>query len=262
VRRVLAKHYRSGDSGSEGRSWLTFIAQKKDSLWRLDLFRSESILLRSHWVLVALDLFTRRIVGFGIAREFMDGISVCRMFNDAIFGQPLPKRVSTDHDPLFRFHRWLANLRVLEIEQVKSVPYVPVSHPYVERLIGTIRRELLDRTSFWNGVDLARKLEAYRDYCNEHRVHRALNGGTPEKRAGAPSPIHAKLDRYAWRRIVTTFSRRRFRRDYEFATDRSRRSSHTPPGPFGPLVMISGAGAVGPCSCRPLGMSRNRAHGR
>lgn len=108
---------------------MTFIAQTKDSLWSLDLLRCESILLRSHWVLVALELFTRRIVGFGIAREGMDGISVCRMFNDAIFGQPLPKRLSTDHDPLFRFHRWLAHLRVLEIEQVKTVPYVPVSHP-------------------------------------------------------------------------------------------------------------------------------------
>ena len=58
------------------------------------------------------------------------------MFNDAIAGQSLPKRVSTDHDPLFRFHRWLANLRVLEIEELKSVPYAPVSHPFVERLIG------------------------------------------------------------------------------------------------------------------------------
>ena len=199
VRRVLAKHYRPGNSGSEGPSWLTFIAQTKDSLCSLDLFRCESILLRSHWVLVALDLFTRRIVGFGIARECTDGISVCRMFNDAIFGQPLPKRLSTDHDPLFRFHRWLAHLRVLEIEQVKTVPYVPVSHPYVERLIGTIRREFLDRTFFWNGVDLTRKLEAFRDYYNEHRVHRALNGGTPAKHAEALSSIHAKLGRYAWR---------------------------------------------------------------
>ena len=126
-------------------------------------------MLRSHWVLVALDLITRCIVGFGITREFVDGISVCRMFNDAIFGQPLPKRVSTDHDPLFRFHRWLAHLRVLEIEQVKTVPYVPVSHPYVERLIGTIRREFLDRTFFWNGVDLTRKLEAFRDYYRASR---------------------------------------------------------------------------------------------
>jgi len=51
--------------------------------------------------------------------------------------------VSTDHDPLFRFHRWLANLRVLEIEEIKSVPYAPASHPFVERLIGTVRREYL-----------------------------------------------------------------------------------------------------------------------
>jgi hypothetical protein len=67
------------------------------------------------------------------------------MFRYAISGQPLPKHLSTDNDPLFRFHRWLANLRVLEIEEIKSVPYIPVSHPFVERLIATIRREYLDR---------------------------------------------------------------------------------------------------------------------
>ena len=65
------------------------------------------------------------------------------MFNHAIAGHPRPKHVSTDHDPLSRFHRWLANLRVLEIEEIKSAPYAPVSHPFVERLIGTIRRECL-----------------------------------------------------------------------------------------------------------------------
>ena len=166
VRRVLAKHYRPGESGPNGPSWLTFIAQTKDSLWSLDLFRCESILLRSHWVLVIMDVFSRRIIGFGVEREYIDGVCVCRMFNGAIAGQPLPKRVSTDHDPLFRFHRWLANLRVLEIEEVKSVPYAPVSHPFVERLIGTIRREYLDRTFFWNAVDLERKLDEFRDYYN------------------------------------------------------------------------------------------------
>jgi putative transposase len=63
VRRVLAKHYRPGDSGSGGPSWLTFIAQSKDSLWSVDLFRCESILLRSFWVMVVMDVFTRRIIG-------------------------------------------------------------------------------------------------------------------------------------------------------------------------------------------------------
>ena len=57
--------------------------------------------------------------------------------------------------------------------KVKSVPYAPVSHPFIERLIGTIRREYLDRVLFWNALDLARKLEAFGDYYNCHRVHRA-----------------------------------------------------------------------------------------
>jgi putative transposase len=129
VRRVLAKHYRTDDSGSQGPSWLTFIAQTKDSLWSVDLFRSESILLHSHWVMLVMDVFTRRIVGFGVERGYVDGVSVCRMFNCATARQPLPKRVSTDHDPLFRFHRWLANLRVLEIEVIKSVPYARARIP-------------------------------------------------------------------------------------------------------------------------------------
>jgi len=52
VRRVLAKHYRRGDAGDTGPSWLTFIGHAKDSLWSVDLFRCESILLRTHWVLL------------------------------------------------------------------------------------------------------------------------------------------------------------------------------------------------------------------
>ena len=141
VRRVLAKQYRLGGSGINGPSWLTFIGHVNDSLWSVDLFRCESILLRSHWVLVVMDVFTRRFVGFGVECAYINGVSVCRMFNHAVADQPLPKHVSTDHDPLFRFHRWLANLRVLEIEEVKSVPCIPVSHPFIERLISTVRRE-------------------------------------------------------------------------------------------------------------------------
>jgi putative transposase len=199
VRRVLAKHYRPSDSGTDGPSWLTFIGHMKDSLWCVDLFRCESILLHSHWVLLVMDVWTRRLVGFDVERANIDGISVCRMFNRAIAGQTLPKRVSTDHDPLFRFHRWLANLRVRAIEEVKSVPYAPVSHPFIERLIGTIRREYLDHVFFWNAIDLTRKLDAFADYYNAHRVHRSLHGTTPAQRAGAPACAPAAIDHYAWR---------------------------------------------------------------
>ena len=198
VRRVLAKHYRPGDSGTDGPSWLTFIAHAKDSLWSADLFRCESILLRSHWVLVVMDVFTRRLVGFGVERASIDGVSVCRMFNRAIAGERLPKHLSTDHDPLFRFHRWLANLRVLEIDEIKSVPYAPLSHPFVERLIGTIRREYLDRMFFWNAGDLTRKLVKFKILQRRSRSSRARRRH-PAQRAGAPSPAPAALDHYACR---------------------------------------------------------------
>ena len=198
VRRVLAKHYRPGDSGSQGPSWLTFIAQAKDSLWSLDRFRCESIVLRSHWVLVVMDVFTRRIIGFGVEVAPIDGVSVCRMFNHVIAKQSLPRHISTDHDPLFRFHRWLANPRMLEIDEVKSVPYAPVSHPFVERLIGTVRREFLDCVFFWNAVDLARKLGEFRDYYNARRVHRSLDGTTPAQRTAGSAAPPATLDHYVW----------------------------------------------------------------
>jgi putative transposase len=169
------------------------------NLWSVDLFRCELIWSKSHWAMVVMDLFTRRFVGFGVARAPIDGIGVCRMFSHAVAGQPLRKYLSTDHDPLFRFHRWLANLRVLDIQEIKSVPYVPMSHPFVERLIGTIRREVLDQTFFWNTLDLTRKLDAFRCYYNAQRVHRSLGGTTPAQRAGAFAPALAALDHFGWR---------------------------------------------------------------
>jgi hypothetical protein len=107
-----------------------------------------------------MDQYTRRIIGFGIQRGVVDGFGLCWMFQQAIRGAGLPKYLRSDHDPLYRFHQWEANLRVLGVRQIKTVPYIPWSHPFVERLIGTIRRECLDRLLFWMATDLDIKLSA------------------------------------------------------------------------------------------------------
>ena len=70
---------------------------------------------------------------------------------------------------MYRFHQWPANLRILDVKEIKTVPYVRLSHPFVERLIGTIRRECLDRTLFWTAADLERKLLDFQ--CFLIRVH-------------------------------------------------------------------------------------------
>jgi hypothetical protein len=102
------------------------------------------------------------------------------MFQRAIRGRGLPKYLSSDNDPLYRFHQWQANLRILEVNEIKTVPYVPLSHPFIERLIGTIRRELLDRTLFWTTTeDLKIKLTNFQRYYNAYRTHAGLDGRLP-----------------------------------------------------------------------------------
>jgi len=148
--------------------------------------------------MVVMDVYTRRIVGFGVAPANLDGIRVCRMFNRAIARQTLPRHLSSDHDPLFRFHRWRANLRILEVDEIKTIPATPRSHAFVERLIGTIRREDLDRIWFWNQSALERKLEDYKVFYNQYRCHTGLTGATPAQRSGAPALPHACFDSYRW----------------------------------------------------------------
>jgi putative transposase len=80
----------------------------------------------------------------------------------------------------------IANLRILEVKEIKSVPYVPLSHPFVERLIGTVRREYLDHLLFWTTADLENKLLDFRTYFNNHRTHDSLEGRTPDTSVSRP----------------------------------------------------------------------------
>jgi len=100
--------------------------------------------------------------------------------------------------PLYRFHQWQANLRILDVKAIKTVPYAPLSHPFVERLIGTIRRECLDRTLFWTAADLEAKLLDFQRYFNGHRAHAGLGGLPPEPRTGEGS-ARASVSEYRWR---------------------------------------------------------------
>jgi hypothetical protein len=49
------------------------------------------------------DMFTRRIIGFGVEPVDIDSVSVCRMFDKAKSDMGLPRYLSSDHDPPFTF---------------------------------------------------------------------------------------------------------------------------------------------------------------
>ncbi len=120
------------------------------------------------------------------------------MFNKAIARTGVPKYLSSDHDPLFTYHRWLANLRILEIDELKTVPYTPNSHPFVERLIRSLRRELLDQIFFWNSDDLERKLRSFQLHFNYSRTHASPDGNTPAEMSGNVVTHPAALRDFTW----------------------------------------------------------------
>jgi len=195
VRRVLAKHYKPKRRDA-GPSWLSFLGHSKDCLWSVDLFRTESILLKTHWVMVVMDQHTRRIVGFAVQVMAVDGASACRMFGEILgrAGVTSPKRLSHDRDPWFKFDQWIRNPVILGIEAVHTVPLVPLSHPFVERLIWTVRREFLDQVFYWNATDLQRKLASFQSYYNKQRTHQGLDGQIPD---GNGPPI--ALESISWK---------------------------------------------------------------
>jgi len=199
VRRVLDKNVGPKKPSDNDPSWLSFIGNTKNSLWSVDLFRCESILLKSHWVMIVMDQFTRKIIDFSVHIGDPDGIAVCCMFNRIMAGQEPPKYLSTDNDPLFKFHRWQANVRILDVKEIKSVPYTLPLHPYVERLIGTIRRECLDNMIFWNDRDLIGKLGEFKAYYNEKRAHSSLSAVTPNEKAGLIKEKLITIENYRWK---------------------------------------------------------------
>jgi hypothetical protein len=88
------------------------------------------------------------------------------------------------------------------------------SHPFIERLIGTIRRECLDRLLFWTGTDLEATLTAFKGYYKEYRTHSALNGKTPVESGHTKASISNRMDGNS---TVAVYTRRQWPRNCEFA---------------------------------------------
>jgi putative transposase len=198
VLRILARHFKP-NSGGSGPSWLNFIGHMTDSLWSLDFYRVESVLLKSHWIMVLMDQYTRRIIGFAVHNGNVDGITACCMLNQIISNKELPANLSSDNDPLFQYHRWKANLRVLGINEIKSIPQQPRSHPFVERLIRICRNELLDQVLFFNKYDLLAKLNNFQQYFNESRTHMGISNNTPYQKYSNKKINTIKLNIYGWK---------------------------------------------------------------
>jgi transposase InsO family protein len=96
-----------------------------------------------------------------------------------------PRYLLRDRDRIFG-REFVKQVKAMGIKQVLSASRSPWQRAYVERVIGTIRRECLDHVIVLNERSLSRHLRRFLEYCHRNRVHLALEKDTPEPRPIEP----------------------------------------------------------------------------
>jgi transposase InsO family protein len=99
-----------------------------------------------------------------------------------------PRWLHRDRDSICgeQFRRRVA---VMGITEVVSAAASPWQSPYVERLIGSIRRECLDHIIVLNARHLRRILTIYSRYYHRSRTHLGVETGSPDPRPVSPRPL-------------------------------------------------------------------------
>ena len=140
-----------------------------------------TITLRLLYCLVILRHGRRLWVSFGVTTN-PTAEWISRQIIEAFPWDSSPRYLIRDRDtaygPIFR-----QRLRAMGIRDKPTAPRSPWQNPYVERLIGTIRRECLDHMIVFGEAHLRRILGRYAAYYNESRIHRSLDKDAPFHRA-------------------------------------------------------------------------------
>ena len=92
-----------------------------------------------------------------------------------------PHLLTLNSDRIFG-HEFVKQVKAMGIEEVLSAPHSPWQRAYIERVIGSIRRECLDHLIVFNKRSLVRHLQAYAEYFQRTRTHLALQKDCPEPR--------------------------------------------------------------------------------
>jgi putative transposase len=108
-----------------------------------------------------------------------------QQWREAFPWETAPRYLLRDRDRIFG-KDFVDQGKAMGIKQVLSAPRSPWQRAYVERVIGTIRRECLDHFIVFNQTSLSRPLQSFRDYYHHTRCHLALAKDTPEPRSVQP----------------------------------------------------------------------------
>jgi transposase InsO family protein len=161
-------------------TWAEFIRSHWESLTAIDFFTSEVYTLKGltrYMVLVAIDYATRKVEIVGIIEQahgrWME--QMARNLTDAFSGFLKNKKyVIRDRDPLYT-DAFIKILKAGGIEAIKSMPMAPNFSPFIERFIGSIKAECLDKMLIFGEAHLRYIIKNYVDHYHFERPHQSLN---------------------------------------------------------------------------------------
>jgi transposase InsO family protein len=165
-------------------TWRAFLANHVPSLVSIDFFVVPTVRNRILYVFVVLAHLRRRIVHFGVT-EHPTAEWTSRQVIEAFPWDTAPKYMIRDRDGVFG-DVFRGRVKAMGIEEVLIAPRSPWQSPYIERLIGSIRRDCLDHVVVFNERHLRRVLNSYLAYYHEARCHLSLEGDAPEYREAQP----------------------------------------------------------------------------
>ncbi len=165
-------------------TWKTFLKNHATAIASVDFFTVPTATFCVLYVFLVLSHERRRVVHFNVA-DSPTAQWTGRQLVQAFPWDTAPRFLLRDRDAIYgpEFLRSISNLG---IEDVRTSPRSPWQNPYVERLIGSIRRECLDHVVIVNEKHLRRVLREYLGYYSEARTHLGLGKDSPETRAIEP----------------------------------------------------------------------------
>jgi putative transposase len=165
-------------------TWRTFLDNHIKSMVSVDFFTVPTLRFQVLYVFLVLAHERRRILQFGVTAHPTAEWTVQQLRN-AFPWDTAPRYLLRDRDRIFGTE-FVEQVQAMGIKQVLSAPRSPWQRAYVERLIGSIRRECLDHVMVFNESSLRRIVSTYCGYYHHWRTHLSLHKDTPETRTVQP----------------------------------------------------------------------------
>jgi putative transposase len=165
-------------------TWRTFLENHAKQLVSVDFFTVPTIRFQVLYVFLVLAHDRRRILHFNVTVHPTAQWTGQQLREAFPFAQ-LPRYLLRDRDAIFG-HDFRQQVRDLGICEVLSAPRSPWQRAYVERVIGSIRRECLDHVIVFQESSLRKILNSYFEYYHRSRTHISLGKDSPEPRAIQP----------------------------------------------------------------------------